>query len=274
MDSKKKRSNKSKSTIPIDMITNKTNKEILHQLIDDMELQYTNQIKQLEDKQASELSELKLESLQDKSNILQSQTKLEELKLESLQDKSIIQRLQLDLEESKKQSNLDISTFKDVSILNQYLKEIYQLKNENTILTKRFDTTKKLLEQSQKENKHFRELQKELSIVHLPEPSAQISISAVEAEEEEEEEDEVEEVEEDEVEEVEVEEVAKEVEEEEVEEVEEVEAEEVEEVDVNKLDIIEVDDTEYYLDLDNHIRDKKTLRVIGKVTDDGDAIFN
>jgi hypothetical protein len=49
---------------------------------------------------------------------------------------------------------------------------------------------------------------------------------------------------------------------------------EEEEIDVSKLDVIEVDDVEYYLDLDNQIRDKETLEVLGKVTDDGDAVFN
>ena len=72
-------------------------------------------------------------------------------------------------------------------------------------------------------------------------------------------------------------EVEVEVEEVEVEEVEEVEVEEVEEaeeVDVSKFDIVEIDDKEYYVDLDNNIIDKETLVVVGKITDDGDAIFN
>jgi hypothetical protein len=43
---------------------------------------------------------------------------------------------------------------------------------------------------------------------------------------------------------------------------------------VETLDIIEVDELEYYLDLDSNILEKDTLKVVGKLTDDGDAIFN
>ena len=37
--------------------------------------------------------------------------------------------------------------------------------------------------------------------------------------------------------------------------------------------IIEVDDVEYYLDLDNNIRDKDTLEIVGTISEEGDAIF-
>jgi chromosome segregation ATPase len=42
---------------------------------------------------------------------------------------------------------------------------------------------------------------------------------------------------------------------------------------IETLDVIEVDDLEYYLDLDSNILEKDTLKVVGKLTDDGDAIF-
>jgi hypothetical protein len=81
---------------------------------------------------------------------------------------------------------------------------------------------------------------------------------------------------EEESEEVEVEEAEEEAEEaveaEEVEEVEETE-EVGEEVDVSKFDIVEIDDKEYYIDLDNNILDKQTLAIVGQLTEDGDAIF-
>jgi hypothetical protein len=245
MDSKKKRNTKPKSTTPN---TTMSTKQTLHQLIDDMELQYTSQIEQLESTKHDILVQLE-ES---------KQNALEQFK----QYESTIQQVRSELEETKKEldacktkTDKDTSGFKDVSILNQYLKEIYQLKNDNTILTKRFDSTKKLLEQSQKENKHFRELQKELSYIPTTETEELEKQKEIEIKEEEKSTVEV-------------------LEEVEAEEQEVVEEPEEEEIDVSKLDIIEVDDVEYYLDLDNQIRNKETLEVVGKVTDDGDAIFN
>ena len=247
MDSKKKRNTKPKSTTPN---TTMSTKQTLHQLIDDMELQYTSQIEQLESTKHDILVQLE-ES---------KQNALEQFK----QYESTIQQVRSELEETKKEldacktkTDKDTGGFKDVSILNQYLKEIYQLKNDNTILTKRFDSTKKLLEQSQKENKHFRELQKELSYIPTTETEELEKQKEIEIKEEPEEKEPLEVLEEVEAEEQEV-----------------VEEPEEEEIDVSKLDIIEVDDVEYYLDLDNQIRNKETLEVVGKVTDDGDAIFN
>jgi hypothetical protein len=265
MDSKKKRNTNPKTTkLPATM----TNKQTLHQLIDDMDLQYTTQIQKLEN--------TLLLTKEEHTQIL-AESRLSALE-QSKQYESTIQELRSQLEETKKElqackskTNEEIGSFKDVSILNQYLKEIYQLKNDNTILTKRFDSTKKILEQSQTENKHFRALQKELTLVSHCETASQASIEAVEELEEEAEE----EPEEEEVEEPKEEEVEEPKEEESVEAVEPKEEEEpTEEIDVSKLDVIEVDDVEYYLDLDNQIRDKDSLEILGKVTDDGDAIFS
>ena len=264
MDSKKKRNTKPKSTTPN---TTMSTKQTLHQLIDDMELEYTSQIEQLESTKKDLLVQLE-ES---------KQTALEHFK----QYESTIQQVRSELEETKKEldacktkTDKETGGFKDVSILNQYLKEIYQLKNDNTILTKRFDSTKKLLEQSQKDNKHFRELQKELSFIPTTETEELEKHKEIEVSEEpKEEHEEALEEEKSAVETlVEVEAEAEPEAEEEEQEV--VEEPEEEEIDVSKLDVIEVDDVEYYLDLDNQIRDKETLEVLGKVTDDGDAVFN
>jgi hypothetical protein len=262
MDSKKKRNTKPKTTT---LSATMTNKQTLHQLIDDMDLQYTTQIQQLEntllltkEEHTQILTESRLSALgqynQYESTIQELRSQLEETKKE--------------LSDCKNKKNEDIGSFKDVSILNQYLKEIYQLKNDNTILTKRFDSTKKILEQSQTENKHLKALQREITLVNHCETASQASIEAVEELEEE-----VEETVEEDIEPKEEEEVQVEPVEETLEEVKE-EEEPTEEIDVSKLDVIEVDDIEYYLDLDNQIRDKDSLEVVGKVTDDGDAIFS
>jgi hypothetical protein len=195
-----------------------------------MELQFTSKIEQLQSTNQDLLVQL-----EEKNKIIEKSTETSLENYEQYQNK--IDKLQSELEESKTKTDTNTGGFKDVSILNQYLKEIYQLKNDNTILTQRFDSTKKLLEQSQKDNKHLREIQKELSFIPTIEQQKQVETIEKSKEEPEEE-------------------------------------EEAEEIDVSKLDIIEVDDVEYYLDLDNQIRDKETLNVIGKVTDDGDAIFN
>jgi hypothetical protein len=258
MDSKKKRNTKTKSTAPN---TTMSTKETIHQLIDDMELQYTSQIEQLEHTNKDllvQLEETRLSTLENfkqyESTVQEVRSELDKNKLATLEQskdyESKIKQLHTELEEYKTKKDKDIGCFKDVSILNQYLKEIYNLKNENAILTKRFDSTKKLLEQSQAENKYFKTLKKELSLVNHSETISRDSI---------------EEPEELDVEEAPILEEKKEVEQKE---------DELEEIDVSKLDIIEVDDIEYYLDLDNQIRDKDTLEIVGKVSDDGDAIFN
>ncbi len=146
----------------------------------------------------------------------------------------------------------EIQSFKNVSILNTYLKEIDNLKNEISILNQKLNTNKKLLEQSNKDNK---ELSNKLETLSSPE-----EVTEEEQEEVEEEQEEV----------VEEQEEVLEEQEEVVEEQEEV----VEEIDVSKFDIIEVDDKEYYVDLDNNILDKETIEIVGKLTDDGEAIFN
>jgi hypothetical protein len=267
MDSKKKRTTKPKSTTPN---TTMSTKETIHQLIDDMDLQYTSEIEQLEHTKKDllvQLEESRLSALENfkqyESTVQQVRSELDKTKLDSLEKsndyESKIKQLQTEIEEYKTKKDKDIGCFKDVSILNQYLKEIYNLKNENAILTKRFDSTKKLLEQSQAENKYFKTLKKELSLVNHSETISHDSIEEVE-------ELDVEEA-------ATIEEKKEEVEEEELAQVEKKE-DELEEIDVSKLDIIEVDDVEYYLDLDNQIRDKESLEVVGKVTDDGDAVFN
>ncbi len=137
----------------------------------------------------------------------------------------------------------DIQSFKNVSLLNTYLKEIEHLKNEISILNQKLNTNKKLLDQSNKENK---ELNYKLDTMSNEEEVVDQTEEVPESEE---------------------------VQVEEVEEVEEVQ-EEVVEIDVSKFDIIEVDDKEYYLDLDNNILDKESLQMVGTLTEEGDAVFN
>ncbi len=173
----------------------------------------------------------------------------------------------------------EIQSFKNVSLLNTYLKEIDSLKKEISILNQKLTTNKKFLEQSQKENK---DLSSKLETLSVPEQeeSVEEQENTVEEQEEtlEEQEESVEEQEntvEEQEETVEEQEEVVEEQEETTEEKEETteEQEEVVEIDISKFDIIEVDDKEYYVDLDNNIYDKDSLDVVGKLTDDGDAIF-
>jgi S-DNA-T family DNA segregation ATPase FtsK/SpoIIIE len=214
--------------------------QTLHKLVDEMESKYTLEVDSL----ASKLEE-KERTLEEEQKRFESLEKQYHSIIHELESK--LDKIKNELFSCKSQSEQEIRSFKNVSILNQYLKEIDQLKNDNSILTKRLDSTKKLLDESQKENKYFKELKK--GLVSNSDAISQTTEEAVEVEE--------------------AEEAEETVEEEEAEKAEEP----IEEIDVSKLDIIEVDDVEYYLDLDNNIRDKETLEVVGTITDDGDAKF-
>jgi hypothetical protein len=166
----------------------------------------------------------------------------------------------------------EIKAYMDVSLLNQYIKQIDALKKENDILTLKLDAKKKVLEKIQREHK---ELQLDMEILSLRSEAEQAEQADADAEEEEEEEEEEAKQADADAEEEEEEEGEEEAEQAEQADVQEVEVEvEVEvEIDVSKLDIIEVDDVEYYLDLDNNILDKNTLDILGTLTSDGDALF-
>ena len=217
----------------------------LHQLIDDIDSQYTSQINTLTHKlndaelNFSGLLKQKEQSFNEETLRFQSVEKQYKSTICDLENK--LDKIKTELFSCKTQSEQDFQSFKSVSILNQYLKEIEQLKNENSILNRRLDSSKKLLEQSQKENKYFKELKKDL--ISTRDSISQTAEDSSESEESEESE-------------------------------EAEEAQEAEEIDISKLDIIEVDNVEYYLDLDNNIRDKDSLEVVGTITEEGDAIFN
>ena len=150
---------------------------------------------------------------------------------------------------------------------------LIELTQRNTELSEQLELTKQLLVTFQTKQLNADESDEAEEVEEVEE--VEETEEAEEVEEVEEVEEETEEVEEAEEAEEEVEEVEEEVQEE-VQEVEEVpqKAEDVEEVDVSKFDIVEIDDKEYYVDLDNNIIDKDTLEVVGNITDDGDAIFN
>ena len=193
----------------------------------------------------------------------------------------------------KERVEAEIKSYMDVSLLNSYLRQIDDLKNDNDILARKLATKHKILEKIQRDHK---ELQFDLASIRSSEEVDEDAEAEAEAEEAEEAEEEAEEeageaeaeaeadVAEEEEAEVAEEEAeadadadanAEEEEEEEEEEKEEKEEIEVEvEIDVSKLDIIEVDEKEYYLDLDNNILDKDTLDIVGTLTPDGDANFN
>lgn len=164
---------------------------------------------------------------------LESTDKIESISRENQICKSELSKLASEWDEKVQN---EIQSFKNVSILNTYLKEIDSLKNEISILNQKLATNKKFLEQSQKDNK---ELNNKLETISAPEePNDQ-------------------------------QEQLNEILEEVVE-----EQEDIQEIDSSKFDIIEVDEKEYYLDLDNNILDIETLEIIGTVTEDGEAIFN
>ena len=218
--------------------------------------------------------------------------------------------LKKEQETFKERVEAEIKSYMDVSLLNQYIKHIDALKKENDILTLKLDAKKKVLEKIQREHK---ELQLDMEILSLrseavdaadveeaeeaeadeeAEEAAADDVEEAAADEEaeedaadeeaEEDEEAAAEAEEDAADADEAEEAAADEEEEEAaaaaeeeegsKEVVEVEVEV--EIDVSKLDVIEVDDVEYYLDLDNNILDKNTLDILGTLTSDGDALFN
>ena len=228
-----------------------------------------------------------------------------------------IEGLELALEKEqetfKQRVEEEIKSYMDVSLLNQYIKQIDTLKKDNDILTLKLNAKIKVLEKIQREHK---ELQLDMEVLSLRSEAAEADADVEEAAEadadvqeaaeaaeadadveeadadaeEAEAEADVQEADADAEEaeagaeaEADVEEADADVQEAEAD-VEEAEAEadskevvevEVEvEIDVSKLDIIEVDDVEYYLDLDNNILDKNTLDILGTLTSEGDALFN
>lgn len=164
--------------------------------------------------------------------------------------------------EYNKKLEEEIQSFKNVSILNTYLKKIDDQAKEIEILQQKLNSSKKLLDISNKENK---ELSNKIEQLSHPDEEEQEEVPDV-----------AEETEDIHVkEQVAFEEIQSETKDVQKEQQEETpaESEEVVEIDVSTLDVIEVDDKEYYLDLDNHILDKETLEILGTVTEDGEANF-
>ena len=259
---------KKKTNLPI--------KDTLHKLIDELENHYQTEIesilegnrelnqkldtstKQIQDQQTriAQLEEERDGYIEQLAGFTESQTELTQ-RVKELEELGKLHQLEiqqkngewLELKQNyKKQLEQDTKSFKDVSILNKYLKEIDELKTENLVLHKRLDATKRQLVES-----------KNVPVI----PIKVIEEVVQEVPEEEAEEETEEEAEEE-----------AEAEEAQAEEAEEAEAEEAEEVDPSTFDIIEIDDIEYYLDLDQQIRNKDTLKVVGSLTEEGDAIFN
>ena len=224
--------------------TNVSIKDTIFNLVNEL----TSQLETLENEnikiknehtiQLEQLGESHKKEINDKDSIYQTLlsafTQLEN-KYKNIEDTYHLQIEQLESENTKykkdfldlknnckTQVDAEINAFKDVSILNGYIKEIYQLKNDNNILLKRLESNKKSLELIQKEQKEQKiksldpvKLEPEVLVEKLEEPQ----------------------------------------------------------LDVSTFDIVEIDDKEYYLDLDNNIRDKETLEILGSLTEDGDAIF-
>jgi hypothetical protein len=217
-----------KHTKPVEETTNLSIKDTIFNLVN----QLTSQIETLQNENIQitnehnvhleELKETHKKEIQDKDSIYQTLL----LAFNELENKS--KKDFLDLKNNcKTQVDAEINAFKDVSILNGYIKEIYQLKNDNNILLKRLESNKKSLELVQKEQREQKE-QKLKSLEPLKqEPEVELIVDKV-----------------------------KEL-----------------QPDVSTFDVVEIDDKEYYLDLDNNIRDKETLEILGSLTEDGDAIF-
>lgn len=268
--------------------TNLPLKDTIHKLIDDLHIHYQSEIdnltkqcvqstKQIEEQSLliSELKDERENHIEQLASFTEQQTELSQ-RVRDLEELGVRHRLEIQQKNEewleakasyKSQHEKEIKSFKDVSILNKYLKEIDELKTENMVLHKRIEATKRLKQEP----------------FALIKPVEQVVEVAEEEVEEQEAEEVAEEVAEEEVAEEEVEDAAEEVSEDVSEETEEAveetaeETEEVEEpvkIDSSTFDIVEIDEIEYYLDLDQNIRDKDTLEVVGKLTDDGDAVFH
>jgi len=246
--------------------TNLPLKDTIHKLIDDLHNHYQSEIdtltkqcvqstKQIEEQTLliSELKDERENHIEQLASFTEQQTELSQ-RVRDLEELGVRHRLEIQQKNEewleakanyKSQHEKEIKSFKDVSILNKYLKEIDELKTENMVLHKRIDATKRLKQEP----------------FVLIKPVEEVVEEALEEALEEEEE------------------VAEEAEEAAEEVAEELEvAEEVEEdviaIDSSTFDIVEIDEIEYYLDLDQNIRNKDTLHVVGKLTDEGDAVFH
>jgi len=240
-------------------------KDTIHKLIDDLHNHYQSEIdtltkqcvqstKQIEEQTLliSELKDERENHIEQLASFTEQQTELSQ-RVRDLEELGVRHRLEIQQKNEewleakanyKSQHEKEIKSFKDVSILNKYLKEIDELKTENMVLHKRIDATKRLKQEPFVLIKPVEEVLEELE----------------EAEE-------LEEIAE------EVAEAAEELAEEVAEELEEAE-EDVIAIDSSTFDIVEIDEIEYYLDLDQNIRNKDTLDIVGKLTDDGDAVFH
>jgi len=240
-------------------------KDTIHKLIDDLHNHYQSEIdtltkqcvqstKQIEEQTLliSELKDERENHIEQLASFTEQQTELSQ-RVRDLEELGVRHRLEIQQKNEewleakanyKSQHEKEIKSFKDVSILNKYLKEIDELKTENMVLHKRIDATKRLKQEPFVLIKPVEEVLEELE----------------EAEE-------LEEIAE------EVAEAAEELAEEVAEELEEAE-EDVIAIDSSTFDIVEIDEIEYYLDLDQNIRNKDTLDVVGKLTDEGDAVFH
>ena len=275
--------------------TNLPLKDTIHKLIDDLHIHYQSEIdnltkqcvqstKQIEEQSLliSELKDERENHIEQLASFTEQQTELSQ-RVRDLEELGVRHRLEIQQKNEewleakasyKSQHEKEIKSFKDVSILNKYLKEIDELKTENMVLHKRIEATKRLKQEP------FALIKPVEQVVEVAEEEEAEEVAEEEAEEEVAEEEVAEETQE--VAE-EVEDAAEEVSEETEEAVEETaeetaeETEEVEEpvkIDSSTFDIVEIDEIEYYLDLDQNIRDKDTLEVVGKLTDDGDAVFH
>ena len=263
--------------------TNLPLKDTIHKLIDDLHIHYQSEIdnltkqcvqstKQIEEQSLliSELKDERENHIEQLASFTEQQTELSQ-RVRDLEELGVRHRLEIQQKNEewleakasyKSQHEKEIKSFKDVSILNKYLKEIDELKTENMVLHKRIEATKRLKQEP------FALIKPVEQVVQVAEEEEAEEVSEEVAEEEVAEEEEAEEEAEEELEE----EVAQE--EAEVAEEEAEVAEELEEIDSSTFDIVEIDEIEYYLDLDQNIRNKDTLGVVGKLTDDGDAVFH
>lgn len=215
-------------------------------ILDSMEAEYKGQLSALEVKCNELNDQVNANTEGTNSTISQLNDRIVELETENESTvenyESRLKELKIAFQEQEAENN---SNF--IQKINTLEANIIELQQKNTEIVEQLELNKQLLVAFQ---------------------TAQLK-----AEEEAEEAEEAEEVEEvEEAEEVEEVEAVEAVEAAEVE-VEEEATAEAEEVDVSKFDIVEIDDKEYYLDLDNNILDKDTLAVVGQLTEDGDAIF-
>jgi len=242
-------------------------KDTIHKLIDDLHNHYQSEIdtltkqcvqstKQIEEQTLliSELKDERENHIEQLANFTEQQTELSQ-RVRDLEELGVRHRLEIQQKNEewleakanyKSQHEKEIKSFKDVSILNKYLKEIDELKTENMVLHKRIDATKRLKQEPFVLIKPVEEVLEEVEEIaeEVAEQEAEEELEEAEA--------------------------AEEQIEEEVEKV----AEEVIAIDSSTFDIVEIDEIEYYLDLDQNIRNKDTLDVVGKLTDDGDAVFH